>query len=125
MPVTRAGINPSAPGGTRRPATANTPSDRSAYSSEGDGYSSRYRRGPVELSLLLHTDREPQSPEEWQQWLATTRRAIRKHAIATSVDLGKPDEPAALHLMHAHCPRRFADGASPALLPASGPSRPA
>jgi hypothetical protein len=88
------------------------------------------------------------------------RRAIRKHAIATSVDLGKPEHhlhralaqlvrvlllrrygpasflgireskvprgglnPAALHLMHAHCPRRFAGGASPALLPASGPSR--
>ena len=32
MPVTRAGIDPSASGGTRCSATANSPSDRSAYS---------------------------------------------------------------------------------------------
>jgi RNA-directed DNA polymerase len=31
--------------------------------------------------LLLHADREPHSPEEWQQWHRTTRKAITRHVV--------------------------------------------
>ena len=43
----------------------------------------RRQRGrcPLCRGLLLHADRQPQSPEEWQQWHTATRKAIRKHAI--------------------------------------------
>ena len=43
----------------------------------------RRQRGrcPLCWGLLLHADRQPQSPEEWQQWHTVTRKAIRKHAI--------------------------------------------
>jgi RNA-directed DNA polymerase len=63
--------------------------------------------------LLLHADREPQSPQEWEQWLTSLRKAIRRSAV-TSPD-GPPDEQARF-LIHAHCARRRAAG--PILLPA-------
>jgi hypothetical protein len=46
----------------------------------------RRQRGrcPLCPGLLLHADREPQGPREWEQWLTATRRAIRKHAIRLS-----------------------------------------
>jgi hypothetical protein len=31
--------------------------------------------------LLLHADREPQSPREWERWFSATRKAIGKRAI--------------------------------------------
>jgi RNA-directed DNA polymerase len=55
--------------------------------------------------LLLHADREPQSPQEWEQWLAATRKAIRKHAV-TVWGGGRPDERIADRLIHAYCQRR-------------------
>jgi RNA-directed DNA polymerase len=55
--------------------------------------------------LLLHADREPQSPQQWEQWLAATRKAIRKHAI-TVWGAGTPDERIANRLIHAHCQGR-------------------
>ena len=84
----------------------------------------RRQRGrcPLCRGLLLHADRQPQSPEEWQQWHTTTRKAIRKHAIATVMDLGTPDERAAYHLIHAYCRNRIGNGTSPALLPGPQPS---
>ena len=50
----------------------------------------RRQRGrcPLCRGLLLHADRQPQSPEEWQQWHTVTRKAIRKHAIDSVTDLG-------------------------------------
>jgi RNA-directed DNA polymerase len=71
-------------------------------------------RCPMCGDLLLHADREPHSPEEWEQWHRTTRKAItRQHIVArggngTSVDA---------RLVHSHCHRR-ATGADrePALL---------
>lgn len=57
--------------------------------------------------LLLHTDREPQSPQEWEQWLRSVRKAIRRSAVTCSD--GSPDEHARF-LMHAHCARRSATG---------------
>ena len=84
----------------------------------------RRQRGrcPLCRGLLLHADRQPQSPEEWQQWHTATRKAIRKHAITSVTDLGTPDERAAHHLIHAHCRRRIGSGTSLALLPGSEPS---
>jgi RNA-directed DNA polymerase len=83
----------------------------------------RRQRGrcPLCLGLLLHTDHQPQGPEEWQQWHTATRKAIRKHAIASVTGLGTPDERAAHHLIHARCQRRISKG-SPALLPGPEPS---
>ena len=83
----------------------------------------RRQRGrcPLCRGLLLHADRQPQSPEEWQQWHTVTRKAIRKHAIDSVTDLGTPDERVAYHLIHAHCRNRIGSGTSPALLPGMQP----
>jgi RNA-directed DNA polymerase len=83
----------------------------------------RRQRGrcPLCRGLLLHADRQPQSPEEWQQWHTATRKAIRKHAIDSVTDLGTPDERVAYHLIHAHCRHRISSGTSPALLPGMQP----
>jgi RNA-directed DNA polymerase len=82
----------------------------------------QHGRCPLCRGLLLHADHEPQSPNEWQQWLTATRKAIRKHAITTAVDLGTPDEHAAPQLIHTYCRRRLDNGRTPALLPAREPS---
>ncbi len=83
----------------------------------------RRQRGrcPLCRGLLLHADHQPQDPAEWQQWHTATRKAIRKHAITSVTDPGTPDEPAAHHLIHAHCCSRIGSGISPALLPGSEP----
>jgi RNA-directed DNA polymerase len=83
----------------------------------------RRQRGrcPLCRGLLLHADRQPQSPEEWQQWHTVTPKAIRKHAIGSVTDLGTPDGRVAYHLIHAHCRRRIGSGTSPALLPGPQP----
>ena len=69
----------------------------------------RAQRGrcPLCRGLLLHADREPQSPQEWEQWLSTIRKALRKHAISAMPRNGKPDDHAAIRLIHAHCHRRI------------------
>ena len=66
--------------------------------------------------LLLHADREPQSPEEWEQRLKGLRKAIRRTAVA--VPGGPPDENARC-LMHTSCAKRrnAAHAASPPQLP--------
>jgi RNA-directed DNA polymerase len=57
--------------------------------------------------LLLHADHEPQSPQEWEQWLKATRKAIRKQAITADPGNGIPDNNiAVLRLTHTHCHRR-------------------
>jgi RNA-directed DNA polymerase len=61
----------------------------------------QHGRCPICRGLLLHADREPQNPPEWEQWLAATRKAIRKHAV-----VGPPDNDTTPHLIHAHCHRR-------------------
>jgi RNA-directed DNA polymerase len=53
---------------------------------------------------LLHADREPHSPNEWEQWLRATRKAITKHHIIASEWQGTPDD--GIRLVHAHCLRR-------------------
>ena len=78
-------------------------------------------RCPVCRGLLLHADRPPQSPHEWEQWLAATRKAIAKSYLTVRED-GTPDEHK-LRLIHAQCQsRHVGDGTGAALLPASEPS---
>jgi len=61
---------------------------------------------PICGHLLLHADREPQNPEEWEQWHRTTRKAITKqHLIADGT--GQPDE---TRLVHSSCHRRTTSG---------------
>ena len=53
-------------------------------------------RCPLCGDYHLHADHQPASPTEWEQWLAATRKAITKHAIATTQG-GTPNE-------HQTCP---------------------
>jgi RNA-directed DNA polymerase len=69
----------------------------------------QHGRCPLCRDLLLHADHEPQSPQEWEQWLKVTHKAVRKQAITADPATGTPDEPVALRLLHAHCARRLAD----------------
>jgi len=70
--------------------------------------------------LLLHADRPPQSPSEWEQWLAATRKALVKKYVVVRED-GAPDE-IKPRLIHADCQRRPVDASrGTALLPASEP----
>jgi RNA-directed DNA polymerase len=64
-------------------------------------------RCPVCQGLLLHADREPQNPQEWELWFTTIRKALRKHALTAMAEQGAPNDHAALHLIHAHCHRRI------------------
>jgi len=81
----------------------------------------QHGRCPLCGELLLDADRPPQSPREWEQWLAVTRKAMTRNAI-TAAPGGTPDE-AKLRLLHAHCYRQHARQRSrPALLPASEPT---
>src|SRR5215467_11974939 len=71
--------------------------------------------------LLLDAGHPPQTPREWEQWLAATRKAITKNAITTAAG-STPDE-GRLRLLRAHCNRRSAGNRkSPAPLHASDPS---
>jgi RNA-directed DNA polymerase len=72
---------------------------------------SQHGRCPGCGQLLLDADRPPQSPREWEQWLAATRKAIIRNAIAEQAG-GTPDE-GRLRLLHAHCSRRSAGNAKP------------
>jgi RNA-directed DNA polymerase len=64
-------------------------------------------RCPLCGDLLLHADREPQHPEQWQQWLKAVRTATRHHAITLDTRPGVPD--IAIRLVHTHCARRQPD----------------
>jgi RNA-directed DNA polymerase len=69
---------------------------------------------------LLHAEHQPMSPDEWEQWLDTTRKAITNHAIATAPDGHQ------IRLIHVHCQQSQVGlhGNSPnPLQPASLPSR--
>jgi RNA-directed DNA polymerase len=66
----------------------------------------QHGRCPTCGGLLLYAGQEPQSPNEWEQWLAATRKAVRKEALAAEQGPGKQDEFVAIHLVHAWCQRR-------------------
>ncbi|GAA3783357.1 hypothetical protein GCM10022206_23290 [Streptomyces chiangmaiensis] len=67
----------------------------------------QHGRCPICRDLLLHADREPQSPTEWEQWLSIIRKALRRHAVSTIPGEGTPNGQAVLRLIHAHCHRRL------------------
>ena len=77
-------------------------------------------RCPLCGTLLLHADREPQHPREWEQWIRGTRTAITKLNIAAGTG---PDDQ---RLIHTACRTRTARTAAPALLLAApAPAGPA
>jgi RNA-directed DNA polymerase len=60
-------------------------------------------RCPLCGNLLLHADREPRSPAEWEQWAAAIGKAIVRHAITAP---GSPADRAEKRLIHEHCRKR-------------------
>ena len=68
---------------------------------------------PICQDALLPDDHRPQTPREWELWLATTRKTITK--VVTRED-GTADEHEP-RLIHVHC----RDGSRLALLPAYEP----
>ena len=75
-------------------------------------------RCPLCGQHLLHADREPQHPDEWEQWITAVRAATRHQAITLDARPGTPGGPAVFSLIHTHCRRRLPDGtgSGPALL---------
>src|SRR5664280_88443 len=63
-------------------------------------------RCPLCDAFLLLADQEPQSPDEWEQWLLVTRKAVRKDPITAEQGHGTPEESVAFRLVHADCRRR-------------------
>lgn len=63
-------------------------------------------------TLLLHADREPQSPHEWELWLRAVRWLVRKDTITGA---GTDDQ----RLIHTACRGRSTSPAGPALLTAT------
>jgi RNA-directed DNA polymerase len=68
---------------------------------------------PLCRDALLPDGDRPQTPREWERWLATTRKTITK-AVNRENDTTDKHEP---RLIHAHC----RVGNRPALLPARAP----
>jgi RNA-directed DNA polymerase len=81
----------------------------------------QHGRCPLCRDFLLHADQEPQSPQEWEQWLRVTRRAIAKSYIVVHQGHGTPAD---LHqrLLHTRCHRQHTAGSSPAHAPTRDPS---
>jgi RNA-directed DNA polymerase len=71
-------------------------------------------RCPLCGDYLLHADREPNSPHEWEQWLTATRKAISKHNLVAHGWKGTPDE---FRLVHVSCYRRTTDAHRDPALP--------
>src|SRR6266513_546007 len=57
-------------------------------------------RGPLCGDLLLHADREPQHPDEGEQWIKAVRTATRHQAIALHARPGTQGGPAVFSLIH-------------------------
>lgn len=62
-------------------------------------------RCPKCRGYLLAAEHEPQSPEEWEQWLRATRRAVRVQAVKLVGGPGQ-GERHAVRLVHMHCQQR-------------------
>ncbi|MHB2024581.1 MAG: group II intron reverse transcriptase/maturase, partial [Mycobacteriales bacterium] len=58
--------------------------------------------------LLLYADGQPQSQQEWEQWLRATRKAVKKHHLGYQEANGNDDDQ--LRLVHAYCQRRLTAG---------------
>jgi len=76
-------------------------------------------RCPICRGLLLYADHEPQDPQEWERWLAATRKAVRKKSLAAEQGPDKDDDKLpTLRLIHTSCLRRLGDD-RPAQQPAT------
>lgn len=75
-------------------------------------------RCPLCGGLLLHADHEPGHPDEWEEWITATRKAVTRHALAFAAGPGNPDTSSTMCLIHTHCRNRQPGGADsgPALL---------
>jgi RNA-directed DNA polymerase len=75
-------------------------------------------RCPLCGDLLLEVEQEPRHPDEWEQWITATRKAMRHQAITADAGPATPDQPTAIRLVHTHCRGRQPDGTGngPALL---------
>ena len=72
----------------------------------------QHGRCPLCGDYLLHTDHEPDSPREWEQWLTGTRKAITRQSLSLALR-GSND----IRLLHTSCHRRkTGDSKDPALL---------
>jgi RNA-directed DNA polymerase len=85
----------------------------------------QHGRCPLCGDLLLHAEHEPRHPDEWEQWITATRKAIRRQALVITGP-GMPDERTAFRLTHTRCRGRQPDGSDSApvtTLPAWTPAR--
>src|SRR5664279_5025511 len=64
---------------------------------------------PLCGDLLLYADHEPRHPDEWEQWITATGKAIRRQALVVTGP-GTPGERTVHRLIHTHCRRRQPDG---------------
>jgi len=60
-------------------------------------------RCPLCGDPLLYTDREPQAPSEWAQWITPTRTALAKRSLTARTPDGAQDR---FQLVHRVCERR-------------------
>ncbi len=63
----------------------------------------QHGRCPLCGDFLLYADREPNSPQEWEQWLTGTRKAMARQSLVAS---GRPGAPADIRLVHDTCQRQ-------------------
>lgn len=76
---------------------------------------------PLCRELLPHADREPQTPQEWEQWRSTVRKAVHQQVITADAASRAPDDTFTLRLVHTYRQRRIGNRGT-ALLPAHEPS---
>jgi RNA-directed DNA polymerase len=70
-------------------------------------------RCPLCGELLLRADTEPAHPDEWEQWITATRKALSHHALTVDVITAKPSETdpiTVFRLIHTHCRDRHPGG---------------
>jgi RNA-directed DNA polymerase len=63
----------------------------------------QHGRCPACGQLLLYADHQPRTLPEWEQWLAVTRKAVRKQAVTAEPVPASQDDPAVVRLIHAWC----------------------
>jgi RNA-directed DNA polymerase len=68
----------------------------------------QHGRCPLCGRLLLQADHEPQSPQEWEQWILVVQMAIRRQAVAADQPEAPLHGPLASRLVHTHCGRKSA-----------------
>jgi RNA-directed DNA polymerase len=77
-------------------------------------------RCPACGKLLLWADAEPQSPQEWEQWLRIVRKALKRKAVTAH---GEPDGHITA-LLHTHCARQQTHAVERTTNPSTHPPNP-